>query len=192
MNQIAHSFYNNQGILWIQIEFDISLEWFQKLLEIDPFRFENMDTYSNILYIKENQGELANLALKEFYNNKYVPETCCVIGNYYSLMGQHLKAIIYFRKALKLDRTCLAAWTLMGHEYLEMKNIPGAIQAYRNAVEIDSKDFRAWYGLGQTYELQNMNNYALYYYSRAVLSRPKDSRMWNAMGCCYDKMNKGN
>lgn len=55
------------------IEFDISLEWFQKLLEIDPFRFENMDTYSNILYIKENQGELANLALKEFYNNKYNP-----------------------------------------------------------------------------------------------------------------------
>lgn len=54
-------------------EFDISLEWFQKLLSIDPFRFENMDTYSNILYIKENQGELATLALKEFYNNKYNP-----------------------------------------------------------------------------------------------------------------------
>lgn len=96
-------------------EFDISLDWFQKLQELDPYRFENMDTYSNILYIKENQGELANLALKQFYNNKYVPETCCVIGNYYSLMGEHLKAIVYFRKALKLDRTCLAAWTLMGH-----------------------------------------------------------------------------
>ena len=82
-----------------------------------------MDTYSNILYIKENQGELANLALRQLYN----PETCCVIGNYYSLMGEHLKAIVYFRKALKLDRTCLAAWTLMGHQYLEMKNIPGAI-----------------------------------------------------------------
>ena len=49
MNQIAHSFYNNQ-------EFDPSLDWFQKLLEVDPYRFENMDTYSNILYIKENQG----------------------------------------------------------------------------------------------------------------------------------------
>jgi anaphase-promoting complex subunit 8 len=111
MNQVAHSFYNNQ-------EFDTSMEWFQKLLDLDPFRYENMDTYSNILYIKENQGELANLALKQFYSNKYNPETCCVIGNYYSLMGEHLKAIVYFRKALKLDRTCLPAWTLMGHEYL--------------------------------------------------------------------------
>jgi len=34
-----------------------------------------------------------------------------------------------------LDRNYLAAWTLMGHEHLEMKNIPGAIQAYRNAVD---------------------------------------------------------
>jgi len=123
------------------IEFDTSLEYFEKLVEKDPFRFENMDTYSTILYIKENHGELANLALRCFYNNKYSPETCCVVGNivnqiilipllgnYYSLMGEHLKAVIYFRKALKLDRNCLAAWTLMGHEYLEMKNISGAIE----------------------------------------------------------------
>ena len=34
---------------------------------------------------------------------------------YFIARGEHLKAIVYFRKALKLDRTCLAAWTLMGH-----------------------------------------------------------------------------
>ena len=39
MNQIAHSFYNNQCKKIIYLEFDISLEWFQKLLEIDPYRF---------------------------------------------------------------------------------------------------------------------------------------------------------
>jgi anaphase-promoting complex subunit 8 len=112
------------------------------------------------------------------------------MGNYYSIMGEHLKAVMYFRKALKLDRSCLAAWTLMGHEYLEMKNIPGAIDAYRQAVEIDPKDFRAWYGLGQTYELQNMNHYALYYFSRAVESKSRDARMWSAMASCYDRMDK--
>lgn len=112
-----------------------------------------MDTYSNILYIKENQGELANLALRCFNTNKYTAETCCVIGNYYSLLGEHLKAILYFKKALKLDKNCQAAWTLMGHECLEMKNVVGAIDAYRNATENDTSDFRAWYGLGQTYEL---------------------------------------
>ena len=35
---------------------------------------------TRLLYIKENQGELANLSLRCFYNNKFTPETCCVIG----------------------------------------------------------------------------------------------------------------
>lgn len=33
----------------------------------------------------------------------------------------------YFRRALKLNRNYLSAWTLMGHEYVEMKNPPAAI-----------------------------------------------------------------
>jgi anaphase-promoting complex subunit 8 len=61
--------------------------------------------------------------------------------------------VIYFQRAIKLDRRYLSAWTLMGHEYLEMKNTNAAIESYRTAVDIDSKDFRAWYGLGQAYEL---------------------------------------
>lgn len=72
----------NSFLMWFFLlaDFDISLEWFEKLVDLDPFRFENMDTYSNILYIKENQGELANLALRCFNNNKYATETCCVVG----------------------------------------------------------------------------------------------------------------
>lgn len=124
------------------------MDHFQRLMMIDPFRYENMDLYSNILYIKENFGELAHLAYKVFHNDKYRPESCCVIGNYYSLRGDHHKAVIYFKRAIKLDNKFLSAWTLMGHEYLEMKNTNAAIESYRTAVDIDPKDFRAWYGLG--------------------------------------------
>ena len=38
-----------------------------------------------------------------------------------------LQAVTYFRRALKLSRHYLSAWTLMGHEYVEMKNPPAAI-----------------------------------------------------------------
>lgn len=34
---------------------------------------------------------------------------------------------MYFRRALKLNPQYLSAWTLMGHEYVEMKNPPAAI-----------------------------------------------------------------
>jgi len=38
-----------------------------------------------------------------------------------------VQAVMYFRRALKLDRHYLSAWTLMGHEYVEMKNTSAAI-----------------------------------------------------------------
>ena len=131
--------------------------------------------------------------------DKYRPETCCVIGNYYSLKGEHEKAVrhihtyfrytptqptphlrctptppphpylplrrtptpptsaaplasrlqvTYFRRALKLNQHFLSAWTLMGHEYVELKNTAAAVDAYRHAVDINAKDYRAWYGPG--------------------------------------------
>ena len=44
-----------------------------------------------------------------------------------TLLGQCLQAVLYFRRALKLDKNYLSAWTLMGHEYVEMKNPAAAI-----------------------------------------------------------------
>ena len=43
--------------------------------------------------------------------------------------GWMLQAVLYFQRALKQDRRFLNAWTLMGHEYVEMKNPPAAIGA---------------------------------------------------------------
>ena len=164
INQIAHASYTSQ-------EYDVALDWFSKLIVLDPFRYENLDLYSNILYIKENFGDLAHLAHRVFHLDKYRPESCCVIGNYFSLRGDHHKAVLYFKRAIKLDNKFLSAWTLMGHEYLEMKNTNAAIESYRTAVDIDNKDFRAWYGLGQTYEINQMYNYASHYYSNAAISK---------------------
>jgi anaphase-promoting complex subunit 8 len=41
--------------------------------------------YSDILYVKESKAELSHLAHIAAKNDKYRPETCCIIGNYYSL-----------------------------------------------------------------------------------------------------------
>ena len=41
--------------------------------------------------------------------------------------GQHERAVEYFRRSLRLNPSFLAAWTLMGHEYMEMKNTSAAI-----------------------------------------------------------------
>ena len=52
---------------------------------------QGMDTHSNILYVKENFPALSHLAHRTAATDKYRPETCCIIGNYYSLKAQHEK-----------------------------------------------------------------------------------------------------
>lgn len=93
----------------------------------DPYRYENIDILSNILYVKEKRNELGKLAIECFENDKYIPETCCVLGNYYSLIGQHKQAAEHFQRAIKLDKNFLAAYTLLGHEFLEIKNVTRAV-----------------------------------------------------------------
>lgn len=52
-----------------------------------------------------------------------------MIGNYYSLRNLHEKAVIYFQRALKLNPQYLSAWTLMGHEYVEVRHLMHQPQA---------------------------------------------------------------
>ncbi|XP_033757440.1 cell division cycle protein 23 homolog [Pecten maximus] len=183
VSQIAVAYHNMRDV-------DQAMTVFTELQEMDPYRLENMDIFSNLLYIKEMRAELANLAHKCCDIDKYRVETCCVIGNYYSIRQQHEKAVLYFQRALKLNPHYLSAWTLMGHEFMELKNTSAALQAYRQAIEVERRDYRAWYGLGQTYEILKMHYYCLYYYRQAQKLRPNDSRMVMALGETYEKLER--
>ncbi|XP_072751597.1 uncharacterized protein [Anoplolepis gracilipes] len=169
---------------------DNAIETFKRIIKEDPYCLDNMDTYSNLLYVKEMKVELAYLAHRATEIDKYRLETCCIVGNYYSLRADHQKAVMYFHRALKMNPQYLSAWTLLGHEFMEMKNTNGAIHSYRQAIEVNRRDYRAWYGLGQTYEILKMPFYGLYYYKQAQLLRPHDSRMVLALGEAYEKQDK--
>ena len=183
LTQLALSHYHAK-------EYESSAAIFQDLLVSHPHRLDGLDHYSNILYVMADRPRLAFLAHVATSVDKFRPETCCVVGNYYSLCSQHEKAVMYFRRALTLDRNFLSAWTLMGHEYIELKNTHAAIESYRRAVDVNRKDYRAWYGLGQAYEVLDMGFYALFYYQRAAGLRPYDPKMWQAVGSCYAKMER--
>ncbi|EPS34938.1 hypothetical protein PDE_09903 [Penicillium oxalicum 114-2] len=181
--QHALLFYHNK-------DFERASKIFSDILVTSPHRLDSLDHYSNILYVMNERPRLAFVAQIATATDKFRPETCCVVGNYYSLKSEHEKAVMYFRRALTLDRNFLSAWTLMGHEFIEMKNTHTAIESYRRAVDVNRKDYRAWYGLGQAYEVLDMSFYALFYYQRAAALRPYDPKMWQAVGSCYAKMGR--
>ncbi|XP_046857700.1 cell division cycle protein 23 homolog [Xenia sp. Carnegie-2017] len=183
LSQLALAQYNLK-------DFDVAVTSYEEINKIHPYCLENMDTYSNILYVKEMKPELSHLAHHCFEIDKYRVETCCVVANFYSLRQCHEKAILYFQRALRLNPRYLSAWTLMGHEYMEMKNTSAAIESYRQAIEVSPRDYRAWYGLGQTYEIMKMPLYSLYYFSEAQRLKPNDARMIIALGECYQKLSR--
>lgn len=120
----------------------------------NPYRLEDMDTYSNVLYLKGALPEISVLAHRCVRIDKYRPETCFIVGNincmnfttkafhfnlvspanYYSVTGKMAESVEYFKRALKLNRSYHLAWTLLGHDYIEMKNANAAIECYRRAL----------------------------------------------------------
>lgn len=161
---------------------------FDQIIKSDPYRLDDLDTYSNILYVMQKHSKLAYLAQFTSHVDKFRPETCCAIANYYSARQEHEKSIMYFRRALTLNKNCTNAWTLMGHEFVELRNSHAAIECYRRAVDMNTKDFKAWYGLGQAYEVLDMHLYSLYYFQKACTLKPLDKRMWQALASCYAKV----
>lgn len=163
---------------------------FDQIIKLDPYRLDDLDTYSNILYVMQKPSKLAYLAQFTSGVDRFRPETCCIVANYYSAKQEHEKSIMYFRRALTLNKNCTSAWTLMGHEFVELKNSHAAIESYRRAVDINPRDFKAWYGLGQAYEVLDMHLYSLYYFQKACALKPLDKRMWQALASCYEKLSK--
>ena len=85
-------------------------------------------------------------------------------------------------RALKLKPNFLGAWTLIGHEYLELRNFSQACNAYRMAISGNQNDYRAWYGLGQAYEHLKLYSFALTNYMKASNLIPYDDRVWISLG----------
>ena len=50
------------------------------------------------------------------------------------MRGDRKKAIESFSRALQLDHNCSAAWTLLGHEYVDSCNPKAAVEVYRKAI----------------------------------------------------------
>ncbi|KAI1428330.1 anaphase promoting complex subunit 8 [Xylaria sp. FL1777] len=151
---------------------------------------EFLDHYSNVLYTLGSGDRLSFVAQLASSVEPYRPETCCVIGNYYSLISRHVDAAICFRRALALNRSFASAWTLLGHEYLKLENSHAALSSYSRAISLNKQDYRAYFGLGQSYELLERPKMALDFYRRALLLRPGEMDIWQAITGCLVNLSK--
>jgi len=68
------------GIVINDLDYDETERIFDEILERDPYRLDNLDVYSNVLYVLERRPKLSHLAHQCVSVEKFRFETCCVIG----------------------------------------------------------------------------------------------------------------
>eukprot|EP01060_Flectonema_neradi_P032372 TRINITY_DN5135_c0_g1_i1.p1 TRINITY_DN5135_c0_g1~~TRINITY_DN5135_c0_g1_i1.p1 ORF type:complete len:651 (+),score=93.45 TRINITY_DN5135_c0_g1_i1:35-1954(+) len=184
-------------------------ELFERLLELQPYRFEGIVDYSNVLFItrRHNLPELCQLARRAFSVSRYKAETCMVLADYHSAGERHSKAYDYCKRALLLDQiSSRDSHILMGQEAIELKKTGLAMLSYRVAVEAarecktaqlyNNEDTKkrcgsGWYGLGMAYELFRLPCLTLHHYIRAAQqpSVVSDQQpFWGGVAAMYEEI----
>ena len=68
---------------WRIADFKEAASQFQKIFAVDPYRIDDIDIYSNILYVTEDQSALSAVAHEFTIIDKDRPEICCLIGEWH-------------------------------------------------------------------------------------------------------------
>jgi len=173
--------------------YTMCIQRFQEMRRLDPYRFEDCGTFSNVLFTSSKRVELASLAHELNDAEPFRAEACVVMGNYYSLRGEHQKAIEFFDRAVRLNPyEKSGTWILLGHEYTEINEPQMAIAAYKRAQQVDPNDHRSWYALGQQYELLEMHTASMFYFSKAANLQPYNTVILSALADSMAQCGKKN
>ncbi|KAI1130429.1 cell division cycle protein-like protein 23 [Nemania abortiva] len=171
-------------------DFESARSVFSSMLISHPRYLDLVDYWSNVIYTLGSREGLAFIAQLASSVEPYRPETCCAIGNYYSLISRHKDAIIHFRRALLLDRNFGLAWTLLGHEYLKLENTHAALSSYLRAIGLNKQDYKACFCLGQVYGDLGQPKMSLGFYRRALSLRPDEPDLWQAVASCLARLSQ--
>ncbi|KAJ6238205.1 cell division cycle protein 27 [Anaeramoeba flamelloides] len=173
-------------------------KYFQAVRERARYQVVNMDIYSTVLWQLQKEVELSILSEELILIDRLSPEPWCVVGNCFSLQGDHTTAIKFFERAIQINPNFAYAYTLSGHEYLACENFEKSINCFRMALKVSDRHWNAYAGLGLVYFKQekfelaiehfksalqiSQNSSVLYcFYSMALYAKNKIFRAVNAL-----------
>lgn len=154
------------------VNYDMSFSYFQKLHELQPTRFRDMDIYSTLLWHLNDKIRLSHLCHELMSFDDHNPITWCCMGNLFSLNKDHDESIKSLKKAVQLNSEFTYAYTLRGHEYLNNDAFDQAKTCYRKSLSIQPLHYNAHYGLGMTCIKLGQYEEALLHFEKARSINP--------------------
>jgi hypothetical protein len=82
------------------VDFSRAEVQFERIRALDPYRIDDIDIYSNILYVTDNKLKLSRLAHEFLGLDKDRPEICCLVGPFCLLLTCLNPFILNSRKSL--------------------------------------------------------------------------------------------
>jgi anaphase-promoting complex subunit 8 len=70
-------------VYYVNCDYDVAESIFVDIQKEDPYNLDSADTFSNILFVKQNAAELSVLAKTVYNIDRYRAESCCVVGKYF-------------------------------------------------------------------------------------------------------------
>ncbi|KAF5093915.1 hypothetical protein D0Z00_003786 [Geotrichum galactomycetum] len=174
-------------IYFEKVQYHKSLEYFERLREVDPFRLEDMEYYSTVLWHLQQDVELTHLAAYLVSVDRRAPQAWCAVGNALSLNKDTENALRCFQRAAHLDPTVAYAYTLQAHEYVASDSYEHAQDCYRQALRADKRHYNAWYGLGMVFLRLGNNDMAELHFRKASAINPINVVLLCCIGMVLEK-----
>ncbi|KAK4705260.1 anaphase-promoting complex subunit 3, partial [Phenoliferia sp. Uapishka_3] len=163
---------------------------FSQARQAAPHLLESMELYSTLLWHLRLATPLSFLAQDLMSIAPRSPSSWIASGNVFSHLKDHPAALKCFKRAAQLDAECVYAYTLSGHECVELDEWERALGFFREAVRLDPRHYNAWFGLGNVYMQTGKFRLAEYYFRKAVEINPTNASLVCCVGSVLEKLGR--
>ncbi|KAI6036552.1 TPR-like protein [Pisolithus microcarpus] len=169
-----------------RLEYASAERAFRAARDLEPYRLDDMEVYSTLLWHLQRNVHLSYLAQELMNIDACSPQAWIASGNLFSLQKERSQALTCFRRAAELDPCCAYAYTLSGHESLD-EDVDKAISFFQRALRADPRHYNAWYGLGTCYLRMSKIRLAEYHYRKALEIHPRNAVLLGCVGMTVER-----
>lgn len=169
-----------------RLEYASAERAFRAARDLEPYRLDDMEVYSTLLWHLQRNVHLSYLAQELMNIDACSPQAWIASGNLFSLQKERSQALTCFRRAAELDPSCAYAYTLSGHESLD-EDVDKAISFFQRALRADPRHYNAWYGLGTCYLRMSKIRLAEYHYRKALEIHPRNAVLLGCVGMTVER-----
>lgn len=163
---------------------------YERLRKVDPYRMQDMECYSTVLWHLKREADLGFLAHELVNQDRRAWQAWVVMGNAFSLQQDPARAISCFERAVQINPNSAYAYTLQGHEFVAEEKLQSAQDAFRLALRADPFHYNAWYGLGTVFIKRDEPEWAEHHFGQALRINPNNAVLVCFMGTCLEAQEK--